>query len=121
MSDHVKGQCERRSRCDVLGERNKLSAFPRSPSGKRSTKGLHKPTCFFPACSNFFKRPQTGLKSMKLLPLTGAAKDLFTKSATKAAEPERKRKADGPAGQASRAKRGAGQSEAARGNKFWSR
>src|SRR5258705_4078574 len=39
---------------------------------------------------------QIGSKSMKLLPLTGAAKGLFTKSATNTVEPKGKRKADGP-------------------------
>ncbi|KAG2134228.1 hypothetical protein BD769DRAFT_1665257 [Suillus cothurnatus] len=56
---------------------------------------------------------QTGLRSMRLLPTTGAAKGLFTKPATKATEGKGKRKADGPAGQASPAKRGASQSKAA--------
>ncbi|KAG1781293.1 hypothetical protein EV702DRAFT_1042413 [Suillus placidus] len=56
---------------------------------------------------------QTGLRSMKLLPMTGAAKDLFTKPATKAAEGKGKRKADGPTGQASPGKKGAGQSKTA--------
>ncbi|KAG2124016.1 hypothetical protein DEU56DRAFT_917230 [Suillus clintonianus] len=56
---------------------------------------------------------QTGLRSMKLLPLTGAAKGLFTSAPTKAAEGKGKRKADGPAGQGSPTKRGAGHSKAA--------
>ncbi|KAG1748047.1 hypothetical protein EDB19DRAFT_1905108 [Suillus lakei] len=56
---------------------------------------------------------QTGSKSTKLLPLTGAAKGLFTKSAIKAAEPKGKLKIGGPTGQALPAKRGAGQTKAA--------
>ncbi|KAG1769685.1 Spc98 family-domain-containing protein [Suillus placidus] len=60
-----------------------------------------------------FRVYRTGLRSMKLLPLTGAAKGLFTNTATKAAEPKGKRKVDGPAGHSSPAKRGAGQSKAA--------
>ncbi|KAG1784166.1 hypothetical protein EV702DRAFT_1040578 [Suillus placidus] len=48
-----------------------------------------------------------------VVPMTGAAKGLFTKPATKAAEGKGKHKADGPAGQASPAKKGAGQSKAA--------
>ncbi|KAG1751017.1 hypothetical protein EDB19DRAFT_2022075 [Suillus lakei] len=52
---------------------------------------------------------QTGLKSTKPLPV---ANGLFMKSATKAVESKGKRKADGHAGQASPAKRGAGQSKA---------
>lgn len=56
---------------------------------------------------------QTGLRSMRVLPTTGAAKGLFTKAAAKATDAKGKRKADGPAGQASPAKRGAGQSKAA--------
>ncbi|KAG1860299.1 hypothetical protein DFJ58DRAFT_874539 [Suillus subalutaceus] len=56
---------------------------------------------------------RTGLRSMRLLPTTGAAKYLFNKPATKTTDAKGKRKADGPAGQTSPAKRGSGQSKAA--------
>lgn len=56
---------------------------------------------------------QTGLISMRLLPTSGAAKGLFAKPAAKGSDGKGKRKADGPAGQGSPTKRGAGQSKAA--------
>ncbi|KAG1864828.1 hypothetical protein F4604DRAFT_1905289 [Suillus subluteus] len=56
---------------------------------------------------------QTRLRSMRLLPTTGAARCLFNKPATKITDAKGKRKADGPAGQTSPAKRGSGQSKAA--------